>query len=268
VRTNGAVIGSPFAARGRLALVGVVLVHGFPETREIWRPLRETMDRDAVAVALPGFGTGRPDGFTATKDAYAEWLAETLNRVDRPVDVVGHDVGALLTIRVASAFDLPLRSWAIDVADIFHPRFAWPERVRNLQTPEIGEEMLKTAREADPDDPESTASRLIGAGVPRDLAREIGTAHDEVMSRCILDFYRSAAPNVSAGWWEVITGPTRSRGLVLLLPDPPEVEAMSLEVAERLGAETARLDDLNHCWMAEAPDLVAPVLQQFWSSLD
>jgi hypothetical protein len=55
---------------------------------------------------------------------------------------------------------------------------------------------------------------------------------------------------------------------VLLLPDPAEVEAMSLEVAERLGAETARLDDLNHCWMAEAPKLVATVLKQFWSSLE
>jgi pimeloyl-ACP methyl ester carboxylesterase len=248
--------------------VSVVLVHGLPETREIWRPLRGILDHDSVAVTLPGFGTARRDGFTASKEAYADWLGEILSQVDKPVDVVGHDLGALLTLRVASAFDVPLRSWVVDVADIFHPRFAWPERVRNLQTPGVGEEMLKTAREVDPDDPQSTASRLIGAGVPRDLAREIGTAHDEVMSRSILDFYRSAAPNVSTGWWEEITGPTRSRGLVLLLPDPPEIEAMSLEVAERLGAETARLDDLNHCWMAEAPELVAPVLRQFWSSLD
>jgi hypothetical protein len=58
------------------------------------------------------------------------------------------------------------------------------------------------------------------------------------------------------------------RGLVLLLPDPPEVEAMSLEVAERLGATVARIRDLNHCWMAEAPEVVAPVLERFWSSMD
>jgi pimeloyl-ACP methyl ester carboxylesterase len=248
--------------------VTVVLVHGLPETSEIWSPLREPLDRNAVAVALPGFGTARPDGFTATKDAYADWLAETLNRVDRPVDVVGHDVGALLAMRVASALDVPLRSWTVDVAEIFHPRFAWPERVHDLQAPGGGEEMLKTAREADADDPRSTASRLIGAGVPRDLALVIGAAHDEVMSRSILDFYRSAVPNVGADWWEDVGGPTRSHGLVLLLPDPPEIEAMSLAVAERLGAETARLDDLNHCWMAEAPEVVAPVLERFWASLD
>jgi hypothetical protein len=127
--------------------------------------------------------------------------------------------------------------------------------------------MLRTSREADPEDPRSTTSRLIAGGVPDGLAREIGSAHDEVMSQSILDFYRSAAPNLAAEWWTDVVGPTRSRGLMLLLLDPPEVEAMSVEVAERMGAQTARLEDLNHCWMAEPPDVVARTLQRFWSSL-
>jgi pimeloyl-ACP methyl ester carboxylesterase len=113
--------------------VPIVFVHGFPETSDIWRPLREILDRSSEAVALPGFGAPLPTGFTATKDAYADWLGETLRRIDEPVDVVGHDVGALLTKRVASSFDVPLRSWVVDVPDIFHPRFSWPERVRDLQ---------------------------------------------------------------------------------------------------------------------------------------
>jgi pimeloyl-ACP methyl ester carboxylesterase len=246
----------------------VVFVHGMPETNEIWSPLRQVLDRESIALALPGFGTARPEGFTGTKDAYAEWLADELMRFENPVDVVGHDLGALLTMRVASAMDVPLRSWAVDVANIFHPQFVWPERMQKLQTPGVGEEMMRTARDAAPDDPQSTASRLAGGGVPRGLARTIGSAHDGVMSQSILDFYRSAVPNVAAGWWEEIGGPARLRGLVLLLPDPAEEEAMSLEVGERLGAEFARLDSLNHCWMAEAPDVVAPVLERFWASLD
>jgi pimeloyl-ACP methyl ester carboxylesterase len=246
----------------------VALVHGSPETREIWDPLRELLDRDSVALALPGFGTARPPGFTATKDAYAEWLRDALRALGGPVDIVAHDIGALITMRVASAFDVPIRSWVVDVANIFHPGFAWPERVHRLQTPGVGEEMLATTRAAAPDDPESTAARLVGGGVPPDLARHLGAAHDEVMSRSILDFYRSAVPNVGAGWWDDIDGPTRARGLVLLLPDPPDEEAMSLDVAERLGAETARLDGLNHCWMAEAPEVVAPVLDRFWATVE
>ena len=245
----------------------IVLVHGIPETSEIWTPLLKILDREAAAVALPGFGTPRPDKFTGTKDAYAEWLGTILMQFDPPIDIVGHDIGALFTMRVASAFDLPLRSWVVDVADIFHPHLVWPERVRNLQIPGVGEEMLKTTREAPPDDPQSAVSRLMRAGVPPDLARSMGRAHDEVMSQSILDFYRSAIPNVAADWWEDIRDHLPSRGLVLLPPDPPEIEAMSLEVADRLGAETAHLNDLNHCWMAEAPEVVASILKPFWGSL-
>lgn len=244
----------------------VVFVHGLPETARIWDPLRQLLDRDSVALELPGFGVPRPADFSATKDAYAHWLAGELAKIDGPIDVVGHDIGALLTMRVATAFDVAVRSYAVDVADIFHPDLVWPDRVQQLQMPGVGEELLRATREADPADSNSTAARLTRAGVPPALARAIGAAHDETMSRCILDFYRSAAPNVAADWWEDVNRPTRSRGLILLLPDPPEDEQRSLVVAERLGAQTARLDDLEHCWMAQAPEQVAEVLQRFWSS--
>ena len=95
----------------------------------------------------------------------------------------------------------------------------------------------------------------------------MAAAHDPAMSRCILDFYRSAIPNVAADWWNQ-AGATASEGLVLLLPDPPEDEAMSIDAARRLGAATARLDDLNHCWMAEDPQRVAAVLYSFWATLE
>ncbi len=246
----------------------IIFIHGIPETKEIWNPLLGILDREAVALALPGLGTLRPDEFTGTKDAYAEWLGQTLKQFSQPIDVVAHDLGALPTMRVASAFDGPLRSWTVDVANIFHPDFVWPERVHNLQIPGVGEEMLKTSREANPDDPQSTVSRLVRSGVPRDLANDIGRARNAVMSQSILDFYRSAVPNVGTDWCKDIRSPTRSQGPVLLLPDPPEAEAMSLQVANQLGAKTLRLQGLNHCWMAQAPDVVAPLLKQFWASLD
>jgi pimeloyl-ACP methyl ester carboxylesterase len=246
----------------------VVLVHGIPETAEIWDPLRDVLPRPTTALALPGFGCSRPNGFSATKDAYAEWLAASLQTLPSPVDVVAHDLGALLTMRVVSAFDVPVRSWVVDVPAIFHPRFAWPPRVRQLQTPGVGETLLRTMREADAADPHSTASRLAAGGVPAELARLIGAHHDQAMSSSILDFYRSAAPNLAADWWQDAAGARRSRGLVLLLPDPPAVEAMAIEVAETMGAATARLDRLEHCWMAEAPERVAEALDEFWATLE
>jgi pimeloyl-ACP methyl ester carboxylesterase len=244
-----------------------VFVHGFPETDRIWDSLRRVLERDSIALALPGFGAPRPPRFSASKDAYAEWLADALGRIEGPIDLVGHDVGALLTLRVATAFDVPLRSFAVDVAPIFHPSFAWSERVQQLQIPGRGEELLREIRTADPEDAASTAARLAKAGVPTDEAKAMGAAHDETMSRSILDFYRSAVPNVAADWWKDVKGAPRAGGLILLLPDPPEDEERSLEVARRLGAQTARLDGLEHCWMAQAPEIVAGVLQRFWASL-
>lgn len=145
-------------------------MHGLPETAALWGPLRAVLDEEAVAVALPGLGAARPDSFLATKDAYAAGLAGELAGFDKPVDVVAHDLGALLTLRVVTVFDIPVRSWVVDVANIFHLSFRWPARVHEVQTPGVGEQMLEIARRAAPDDPRGTAARLAAGGVGRELA--------------------------------------------------------------------------------------------------
>ncbi len=244
----------------------IVLVHGVPETSMVWDGLRDVLSEDSIALALPGFGTPRPTGFMATKDAYASWLAEALGRIGGPIDLVGHDWGALLTLRVATAFDIPLRSWAVDVANNFHPASRWHPLAQTWQTPDVGEAWMRKAQAAAPDSSDSFAGRLARHGVPEDQARVMGAAHDETMSRCILDLYRSAEPNVFADWGAEATQPTRAPGLVLLLPDAPEDEAMSLEVAQWLGARTDRLDGLDHCWMAQDPQATLTVLRRFWDS--
>src|SRR5688572_15701121 len=99
----------------------VVFVHGIPETPAIWAPLRARLRRPSVALALPGFSAPRPAGFRGTKDAYAAWLVDRLREVEGPVDLVGHDLGGLLTMRVASTADVPLRSFVADVPELFHP---------------------------------------------------------------------------------------------------------------------------------------------------
>jgi pimeloyl-ACP methyl ester carboxylesterase len=103
----------------------VVLVHGVPETPEVWDELRPLLGRESVALSLPGFGTPLPDGVAATKEFYVERLTDALRHVEGPIDLVGHDWGALLTARIATTWAVPLRSWVMDVACIYHPAYVW-----------------------------------------------------------------------------------------------------------------------------------------------
>src|SRR5438128_12322842 len=103
----------------------IVLLHGVPETADLWDDVRERLNDDSVALRLPGFGCARPDGFGATKDDYAEWVANELKQFDQPVDLVGHDWGGGFSIRVGQKYPELVRSWATDVAGVVHPDYVW-----------------------------------------------------------------------------------------------------------------------------------------------
>jgi pimeloyl-ACP methyl ester carboxylesterase len=245
----------------------VVLVHGVPETGALWNGVRAHLGDETLAVDLPGFGTPRPTGFGATKEDYAAWLADTLRGLDGPVDLVGHDWGAGLVLRVVTAFDVPVRSWAVDVAAVFHPDYVWHDMAQVWQTPGLGEQRLAAARAAEPGT--GLSALLRASGVPEAEAAATEAALDETMSGCILDLYRSAVPNPHADWGPELERPVRWPGLVLQpTADPYDDAAASSEVAGRLGARTARLEGLGHWWMLQDPAAAAAALRTFWAGLE
>ena len=90
-----------------------VFVHGVPETPAVWSGLLAALGRpDSVALPLPGFDGVRPEGFGATMDEYAAWLVAQLERLDDPVDLVGHDWGGGFAVRVVSTRPELVRSWS------------------------------------------------------------------------------------------------------------------------------------------------------------
>ena len=257
-----------------MAAMTVLFVHGVPETGVVWNGVRAHLDGDGdggpeggtVALDLPGFGTPRPAGFGATKDEYAQWLADAVRALDAPVDLVGHDWGAGLVLRVVTAHDVPVRSWAVDVAVVFHPDYAWHDIARVWQTPGVGEERMAATVGAGP---ERRGGFLRAAGAPEADAAVMAAAFDETMAGCILDLYRSALPNPHADWGTGLSRPPRAPGLVLQpTADVYDDPVASAQVAARLGARTARLDGLGHWWMLQDPAAGAAALREFWSALD
>jgi pimeloyl-ACP methyl ester carboxylesterase len=243
----------------------VVFVHGVPETAALWDGVRARIDRESLALSLPGFRTPRPEGFGATKDDYAAWVVSELEKIDGPIDLVGHDWGALITIRVATTRGGLVRSWVSDVANVFHPEYVWHEFAQIWQTPGQGEEFMDSQLTV-PD--ESRGEVFVGFGVPEDEARKLGGGLDYTMSRCILDLYRSAVPNPAKDWGDALE-PTEAAGMLLVpTEDPFGNESISREMADRLGARWETLDGLGHWWMLQDPDRAASALVGFWNSLE
>jgi pimeloyl-ACP methyl ester carboxylesterase len=241
----------------------IVFVHGVPETDRIWAKVRRAIGRESVALSMPGFGCPRPDHFGATMDDYAGWLVGELDGIDGPIDLVGHDWGALLTYRVATAHGDRLHSWIADVGNVAHPDYEWHAFAKVWQTPTEGEAFVANESAMSIDD-RSASLELMG--VPHDDAAEMAAGSSATMGACILDLYRSALPNLHARWgpWS----PTPAPGLVLhSSEDPFSDAALAAEVATALGARFETLEGAGHFWPYQAPEAAAAVLESFWSSL-
>ena len=74
-----------------------------PTRRRCGTALRSHLTRtDVVAPNLPGFDAPLPAGFGATKEEYVDWVIGEIEKVGEPVDLVGHDWGSIIVLRVTS----------------------------------------------------------------------------------------------------------------------------------------------------------------------
>lgn len=242
----------------------IVFLHGVPETSALWDKVRAEFDEETVALQLPGFGCPRPDGFGATKDDYVKWLIGELEKFDAPVDLVGHDWGALFTYRVATTRGDLLRSWTADIANGTHRDVVWHQYAKVWQTPGEGEAYFEAIHNTPL---ESMAEAYQGFHLDNDDALTLASWSDATMATCILDLYRSATPNVSATWGAQF-GPTSAPGLVLFAElDTFANEAMSKEMARTFGAREATLAGVGHWWALEGPKESAAVIKDFIDSV-
>ena len=234
----------------------LVLVHGVPDTTAVWDPLVDALARDdVVRLALPGFAAPVPEGFAATKEAYADWVVARLETIGEPVDLVGHDWGSLLTQRVAVTRPDLVRTYTLANA-VMTTTFRWHDLAIAWQTPEVGEQVMAVMV----GDALAQGLRDGGHPNPAGAADQV----DETMKRCILDLYRSAV-DVADEWAprEALARP----GLVLwgngdpyATPDNPRL------ASDVMGAELAIVDG-GHWAIVEHPMVAANALTRLWASV-
>ena len=246
----------------------VVFVHGNPETAAIWGPLISQLERASLrTLSPPGFGAPAPEGFSATADAYFDWLVGELEVLAQPADLVGHDWGGGHAIRVAIERPDLIRSWAMDIAGCLAPDYVWHDMAQVWQTPGRGEEAI-AAMVGLP--ASQRAEGLRSLGITASVAEQLAEATDETMGRCILALYRSAAQPMMARLGEHLAVAARRPGLVIIPTDDGYTggERRARWAAEQAEAAVAVLPGRGHWWMLEDPRGGAQALERFWSSLD
>lgn len=239
----------------------VVMVHGVPDTHLVWGELKAALGRsDVVTLSLPGFGTGLPAGFGATKDEYAVWLIGELEKIGGPIDLVAHDWGALLAYRAVSLRSDLVRSWAAGGAPL-DPDYVWHDAAQAWQTPEIGEQVMELMTEA------ATTDALSQAGLTRAQAARAAKYVDATMKACILKLYRSAARAFDD--WGADLARVTAPGMVIFGADDPYVQSrFAYRLGERVRAQRVIVvPDCGHWWECQRPDFVAAELKRFWATL-
>ncbi|MFN3607688.1 MAG: alpha/beta fold hydrolase [Hyphomonas sp.] len=205
----------------------ILFVHGVPDTPLLWEPLVAALGLtpdDYLAPALPGFGTGKPPGFGSTKDEYASWLIAQMEAAGGPVHIVGHDWGALLTLRVASLRPDLVKSWCVTNA-VIDPEYSGHRTARMWATPLLGEFVMLNMRNK-----ARLIEGLVQGGMPRELA-ELEAPHiDKQMRQSILSLYRSAIGLRFSGHWVEDLAHLPEHGQLFWGENDPYVE---LPVAER-----------------------------------
>ena len=237
----------------------IVLVHGVPDTHRLWNPLRAHLKRkDVIALSLPGFDAPLPSGFAATKEAYADWLIGELERIGAPVDLVGHDWGALLVQRAVSVRPDLVRTWACGDGPI-DAEYVWHDTAKQWQTPEVGEQFMAMMT------PEMMVDGLAAVGIPPAIAKEMSGFIDATMKDCILRLYRSAV-HVGAEWQADVER-VRRPALILWSRDDPYVEPRFAErLAQRVRGELVFFEGCGHWWPLERPAEAAAALERFWAA--
>lgn len=242
----------------------VAFVHGVPETAAIWDPLLDEFGRDdVVTLSPPGFGAPLPHDFEATSDGYADWLVGELERLDRPVDLVGHDWGGGHAMRAATKRPELVRRLVTDIAGTADMKYVWHDMAQVWQTPGEGEAVVAAMSEMPTDE---RVSMLTTAGMTEAGARACVEAGGDTMGTCILALYRSAVQPHMTLWGDQFAAlDHRPDTLVVIAHDDHYTGGpdMARRVAQKWGAAVADLEGLGHWWMMQDPARGAAVLGNF-----
>jgi len=240
--------------------VPAVFVHGIPDTYRVWDAVFDHLTRtDVLALALPGLGNPVPEGFTATKEEYVDWIIARLEEIGTPVDLVGHDWGSALTVRVASLRPDLVRTWAGGDAAM-SPALEWSSLSKIWQTPGVGEQWMAEV------DLSAFSEQLKKDGVPAHRADETVSRLDATMKDSILRLVCSGV-HTGAEWEPGLANVTSPSLVFWGRDDQYQPVEYAEDLAKNVRATSVVLLDSGHWPQLQQPRELAAALTRHWESV-
>ena len=242
----------------------VLLLHGNPDTAEVWSPVIDRLRHRhrCLAPDLPGFGgSALPRDFEASLDGMARFVAgvvEAAVPVPGPLDLVAHDLGGPFGLAWAVRNPDRVRRIAV-INTVFFSDYRWHFWGRVWRTPLLGELAMALLNR-----PGFEAELRRNSGLSREQIRAIYARITPRMKRAVLRLYRALDPGAFRGWEDELIALTAARAPTLVLwgDRDPYVPA---RFAERFGArEVHHLADCGHWPQLEDPDRTADRLLAFF----
>lgn len=244
-----------------------VFVHGAPNGPDIWNRLIAELglaEEDCLPLALPGFSVPCPKGFEPTRDAYANWLVreleDTVTSTGKPVRIVGHDFGAIFTLRACSLRPDLISSWAA-FGSLIDSETKPHAIAKMFRAPLLGELLSKVITNRT-----LVAAGLRKQGLPAELAEQEAARIGPQMCQCVLALYRTPYVAGEPHPWADNLANLPDEGLLIWGAQDPYVSAQAgRRFAERWGYPLHIEPDTGHWPFVQNPRSIADRLQEFWA---
>lgn len=240
----------------------VLLLHGAPDTHDMWLPMIEHLPQTMryIVPDLPGFGASTlPDHFSLTLDHEADFIRDLLDtmNITEPVTLVMHDFGGHYGMAFAAKYPERTRGLVISNTNFFHD-YQWHSFAKLYRVPVLGELLMlgasnrammkRSLKQYAPELPETyiESSHAAGFGSPK-------------TRKTMLRMYRERNPDDFRGWEDRLLAFFQHKPALILWGDRDPF--ITPAYADRYaGAQIHHFERYSHWLPIEAPDQYAAAL--------
>lgn len=248
----------------------VLLLHGAPDSYEMWLPLMTHLTNHyrTIAPDLPGFGQSTlPNDFNLSLDNMADFVRDLIEAlaINEPVTLVTTDFGGHYGLAFAVKYPDLLRGIAISNTNFF-PDYQWHTFASMYRVPILGELLLLLAGSS-----KAMMHKSLKTYAPALPDSYIETSHATAFGspsvrKTLLRMYRARDSKDFIGWDDKLVALLAHKPAIVLWGDQDPF--ISSEYADRFGnADVHHFEDFSHWLPLEAPDGYAAKLLPWLATL-